>query len=128
MVAALRKLGFKKVYDTVYSADLTIMEEGTELLNRISNGGVLPQFTSCCPGGCVNGGGQPIDFNAYEKIERRTEGLYKADKDLPRRKSQDNPSIIETYKKVLPEGPCGEKAHHLLHTKYAKRGNFRDKR
>ena len=50
MVAALRRLGFKKVYDTVYSADLTIMEEGTELLNRISKGGVLPQFTSCCPG------------------------------------------------------------------------------
>ncbi|MBQ2592704.1 MAG: iron hydrogenase small subunit, partial [Candidatus Riflebacteria bacterium] len=78
-----------------------------------------------CPGGCVNGGGQPIDFNAYEKIERRTAGLYKADKDLPRRKSQDNPAIIETYKKVLPEGPCAEKSHHLLHTKYAKRGNFR---
>ena len=63
-----------------------------------------------CPGGCVNGGGQPIDFNAYEKIERRTEGLYQADKALPRRKSQDNPSIIETYKKVLPEGPCGKKS------------------
>ncbi len=81
-----------------------------------------------CPGGCVNGGGQPIDFNAYEKIERRTAGLYKADKDLPRRKSQDNPAIIETYKKVLPEGPCAEKSHHLLHTKYAKRGNFREQR
>ena len=327
MVAALRRLGFKKVYDTVYTADLTIMEEGTEFLNRVTKGGVLPQFTSCCPGwikfieqyyptllpnlssckspqqmmgammremlpeqlgvknedlfvvsvmpctakkfeirrpefeyepgkrdtdevittqelarmiraagidfasldpedfdmplgdrtgagvifgvtggvteaalrlavekltgktletkdlefnavrgseglmeaklevagkvlniaivhglanahkvcqevvdgkskyqfievmtcpgGCVNGGGQPIDFDTAAKIARRTEGLYKADRDLPRRKSQDNPSIIETYKKVLPEGPCGPKSHHLLHTKYAKRGNFR---
>ncbi|MBR5121378.1 MAG: (2Fe-2S)-binding protein, partial [Oscillospiraceae bacterium] len=42
MVAALRRLGFKQVYDTNFSADLTIMEEGTELLNRIKNGGKLP--------------------------------------------------------------------------------------
>ena len=50
MVAALRRLGFKKVFDTNYSADLTIMEEATELLNRIKNGGKLPMITSCSPG------------------------------------------------------------------------------
>ena len=50
MVAALRRLGFKKVFDTDFAADLTIMEEGTELLNRIKNGGVLPMITSCSPG------------------------------------------------------------------------------
>ena len=50
MVAALRRLGFKKVYDTNFAADLTIMEEGTELLGRIQNGGVLPMITSCSPG------------------------------------------------------------------------------
>ena len=50
MVAALRRLGFKKVFDTNFSADLTIMEEATELLNRIKNGGVLPMITSCSPG------------------------------------------------------------------------------
>ncbi len=50
MVAALRRLGFKKVYDTDFAADLTIMEEGTELLDRIQNGGVLPMITSCSPG------------------------------------------------------------------------------
>ena len=50
MVAALRRLGFKKVYDTDFAADLTIMEEGTELLGRIQNGGVLPMITSCSPG------------------------------------------------------------------------------
>jgi len=50
MVAALRRLGFKKVYDTNFAADLTIMEEGTELLNRIKNGGTLPMITSCSPG------------------------------------------------------------------------------
>lgn len=50
MVAALRRLGFKKVFDTDFAADLTIMEEGTELLNRIKNGGKLPLITSCSPG------------------------------------------------------------------------------
>lgn len=50
MVAALRRIGFDKVFDTNFSADLTIMEEGTELLNRINNGGKLPMITSCSPG------------------------------------------------------------------------------
>jgi hydrogenase, Fe-only len=58
MYAALRRLGFKKVYDTEFTADLTIMEEGTELIHRVygalgvkgyENNGPLPQFTSCCP-------------------------------------------------------------------------------
>jgi NADP-reducing hydrogenase subunit HndD len=50
MAAALRLLGFAKVYDTDFAADLTIMEEGTELLQRIQNGGKLPLITSCSPG------------------------------------------------------------------------------
>jgi iron-only hydrogenase group A len=50
MVAALRKLGFDKVFDTQFTADLTIMEEGHELINRIKNGGTLPMITSCSPG------------------------------------------------------------------------------
>ncbi|MBR2901402.1 MAG: [Clostridia bacterium] len=50
MVAALKRLGFKKVFDTNYAADLTIMEEATELLGRIKNGGTLPMITSCSPG------------------------------------------------------------------------------
>ncbi|RDV83270.1 NADH-dependent [FeFe] hydrogenase, group A6 [Ammonifex thiophilus] len=50
IVAALRRLGFDAVFDTNFAADLTIMEEGSELLERIEKGGVLPQFTSCSPG------------------------------------------------------------------------------
>ncbi len=50
MVAAMRRLGFDKVFDTDFGADLTIMEEGTELIQRIQNGGVLPMITSCSPG------------------------------------------------------------------------------
>ena len=50
MVAALRRLGFNRIYDTNFGADLTIMEEATELLGRIKNNGVLPMITSCSPG------------------------------------------------------------------------------
>lgn len=50
MVTALRRLGFDKVFDTDFSADLTIMEEANEFLGRVQNGGVLPMITSCSPG------------------------------------------------------------------------------
>ena len=50
MIAALRRLGFEKCYDVNFAADLTIMEEGTELLGRLTNGGKLPMITSCSPG------------------------------------------------------------------------------
>jgi NADH-quinone oxidoreductase subunit G/NADP-reducing hydrogenase subunit HndD len=50
MVAAFRRLGFKKVFDTSFSADLTIMEEASELVHRVKNGGKLPMMTSCSPG------------------------------------------------------------------------------
>ena len=50
MAAAMRRLGFERVYDVNFGADLTIMEEGTELLGRLTNGGVLPMITSCSPG------------------------------------------------------------------------------
>ncbi len=50
MTQALKRLGFDKIFDTDFAADLTIMEEATELVDRIKNGGALPMFTSCSPG------------------------------------------------------------------------------
>ena len=50
MTGALRRLGFQRVFDTSFTADLTIMEEGSELVHRIQNGGRLPMLTSCSPG------------------------------------------------------------------------------
>lgn len=50
ITAALKRMGFDKVFDTSFSADLTVIEEGTEFLNRFQKGEKLPQFTSCCPG------------------------------------------------------------------------------
>jgi NADP-reducing hydrogenase subunit HndD len=50
MVSAMKILGFDQVFDTDFTADLTIIEEGNELIHRVTNGGVLPMMTSCCPG------------------------------------------------------------------------------
>ncbi|MCK4266519.1 MAG: [FeFe] hydrogenase, group A, partial [Thermoplasmata archaeon] len=72
-----------------------------------------------CPGGCVGGGGQPYGFDMAVRAIRG-EVLYKEDKELPLRRSHDNPSIKKLYDDYLKE-PLGEKSHHLLHTKYVKR-------
>lgn len=72
-----------------------------------------------CPGGCVGGGGQPISFDMSLK-KMRGDALYKEDKQLPYRRSHNNPSIKKIYEDYLGE-PLGEKSHHLLHTKYIKR-------
>jgi len=72
-----------------------------------------------CPGGCAGGGGQPISFDmALRGI--RGEVLYAEDRQLPYRRSHDNPSIKKVYQDYLKQ-PLGEKSHHLLHTKYTKK-------
>ena len=70
-----------------------------------------------CPGGCVGGAGQPYHHGDFSKVEKRLAAIYEEDKEMPLRKSHQNPYIQELYKEYLGE-PCGEKAHHLLHTHY----------
>lgn len=77
-----------------------------------------------CPGGCVGGAGQPVNF-APETISKRSKGLYEADKMLQLHKSQENPYIIEAYQTTLGE-PGSHKAHQLLHTAYQPRKRISD--
>ncbi len=71
-----------------------------------------------CPGGCVNGGGQPVScLNSLIKAKRAA-GLYKEDEDLPLRKSHQNPDILKLYTECLGGKFGSEQAHHLLHTEY----------
>lgn len=73
-----------------------------------------------CPGGCIDGGGQPLHHGDNSIIEARWKAIYEDDKNQPIRKSHENPEIIQLYKEFLGE-PCGEKSHHLLHTHYFNR-------
>ena len=72
-----------------------------------------------CPGGCINGGGQPYihDGNRAEALQRRMEGIYAEDAGKPIRLSHENPDIKKLYAEYLGQ-PGSEKAHHLLHTVY----------
>ncbi len=80
-----------------------------------------------CPGGCVNGGGQPRSCDSSLIKEERAEGLYKEDKELSLRKSHENPEIKKLYEEFL-EKPGSHKAHELLHTTYENRlkGSYKD--
>ena len=74
-----------------------------------------------CPGGCLNGGGQPITLGE-DIVEKRREAVYAIDENKKLRKSHENPYIQKLYEEYLDE-PGSEKAHQLLHTKYIKRGS-----
>ncbi|HUN65201.1 MAG TPA: NADH-dependent [FeFe] hydrogenase, group A6 [Bacteroidota bacterium] len=75
-----------------------------------------------CPGGCLGGGGQPIP-TTWEIRRSRAASIYQEDSGKEFRKSHENPEIRTLYKEFLKE-PLGELSHHLLHTKYTKRGLF----
>jgi iron only hydrogenase large subunit-like protein len=76
-----------------------------------------------CPGGCLNGGGQPYARENSSILNKRAEAIYKADEGLPIRKSHENPYIKKLYAEYL-EKPGSHIAHKLLHTHYTKRGNL----
>jgi NADH-quinone oxidoreductase subunit G len=71
-----------------------------------------------CPGGCINGGGQPVSCLDTTIKEKRAKGLYEEDKHLQYRKSHTNPDIIKLYNECFGGKIGSETAHHLLHTKY----------
>ncbi len=96
-----------------------------KLLDKIRSGEAAYHFIEvmACPGGCVNGGGQPIimDKSATEEVKRmRIQGIYGIDRDKELRKSHENPEIKEMYEEYM-DNPGSHKAHHLLHTHYVKR-------
>jgi len=75
-----------------------------------------------CPGGCISGGGQPRPTN-NEVRKKRLAAIYKEDEGKPKRKSHENPYVLELYKEFLKE-PLGHKSHELLHTHYTRRGRY----
>ena len=87
-----------------------------KLIREIRKGNLDLQFVEvmACPGGCAGGGGQPIHYNE-EWAAKRAKVLYDYDHGNELRFSHENPDVIELYRDYLGE-PCGEKAHHLLHT------------
>ena len=100
-----------------------------KLLNDIREGKADYHFIEimACPGGCVTGGGQPIRMaKVHSEVNLKTErakALYQEDRNLPIRKSHENPVVQHLYKNFLGE-PGSHIAHELLHTHYIKRDKF----
>ena len=78
IVAALHRMGFDEVFDTTYSADLTIMEESAEFLDRVANGGTLPLLTSCCPAWVKFVENEYPEFNRNISTCRSPQGMFSA--------------------------------------------------
>lgn len=105
------------------------LTNAAKLLDMIKSGEKEYHFVEvmCCPGGCVNGGGQPHQpgyvRNFVDLRAERAKALYSEDEAMTLRKSHENPVVKELYDTYLGE-PNGEKAHKLLHTHYIKRSVF----
>ncbi len=107
---------------TVRVAVAHTLGNARKLLDRVRSGEASYHFIEimACPGGCIGGGGQPIGTNTERRLER-IDAIYQADRDLPLRKSHDNPEVKQLYEEFLGE-PLGHKSHELLHTHYTPRG------
>ena len=97
-----------------------------KLLEQVKSGQANYHFIEimCCPGGCLGGGGQPIETN-LEIRKKRAEAIYRADRGLPIRKSHENPAVQQLYAEFL-EKPLGHKSHELLHTHYTPRPRWQE--
>ncbi|MDR1253623.1 MAG: [FeFe] hydrogenase, group A [Oscillospiraceae bacterium] len=114
---------------TLNVAVVSGLKNSAALLERVKRKEVNYHFIEimCCPGGCVNGGGQPLQparVRNYENLsEIRAKTLYAEDKSLPLRKSHENPSIKLIYDEYF-KTPGSEISHKILHTKYKIRDKF----
>ncbi|MDR1409493.1 MAG: [FeFe] hydrogenase, group A [Oscillospiraceae bacterium] len=130
--------GTKGIKEASYKiGDLTInvcaasgLENARKVLEEMAAGTSKYHFVEimACPGGCVNGGGQPVQHavvrNFVDLRGARAKALYEADAAAKIRKSHDNPAIKQLYAEFLGE-PGSHKAHELLHTKYAPRPKYK---
>ena len=108
---------------------VSTLKEAEKAIQEIKNGTAKFQLLEvmACPGGCVNGGGQPRSSESAQTKVERAEGLYEEDANLKLRHSHENPDIIRIYKDDL-EKPNSHLAHELLHTTYADKrtGSYKD--
>ena len=130
----------KNAYDKVVELDIkgtkvkvkvvSTLREAEKAIQQIKNGTCDFQLLEvmACPGGCVNGGGQPTSCNKPEVREKRAQALYTEDlKDTKFRRSHENTDIVKLYKEYL-EKPGSHRAHELLHTSYSDlfAGSYKD--
>lgn len=127
--------GIKEASYTVNGMEVKVcvvsgLANANTIMEKVKNGTADYHFIEImgCPGGCVNGGGQPIQHavvrNFVDLRARRTAALYEADKDMPLRKSHESEAVKRLYDEFLGE-PGSHKAHEVLHTSYVARPKYK---
>lgn len=127
--------GIKEASYTVNGMEIKVcvvsgLVNANTIMEKVKNGTADYHFIEImgCPGGCVNGGGQPIQHavvrNFVDLKARRAAALYEADKDMPLRKSHESEAVKRLYAEFLGE-PGSHKAHEVLHTSYVARPKYK---
>lgn len=127
--------GIKEASYTVNGMEVKVcvvsgLANANTIMEKVKNGTADYHFIEImgCPGGCVNGGGQPIQHavvrNFVDLRARRAAALYEADKDMPLRKSHESEAVKRLYDEFLSE-PGSHKAHEVLHTSYVARPKYK---
>ena len=127
--------GIKEASYTVNGMEVKVcvvsgLSNANTIMEKVKNGTADYHFIEImgCPGGCVNGGGQPIQHavvrNFVDLRARRAAALYEADKDMPLRKSHESEAVKRLYAEFLGE-PGSHKAHEVLHTSYVARPKYK---
>ena len=126
-VEAIKEAEYDLAGTKVRVAVTSGLSNAAKLLDRVKNGEADYHFIEimACPGGCVNGGGQPHQpgsvRNFVDVRAVRAAGLYSEDQAMTLRKSHENPEVKQVYEEFL-EKPGSHKSHELLHTSYVERG------
>lgn len=127
--------GIKEASYTVNGMEIKVcvvsgLANANTIMEKVKNGTADYHFIEImgCPGGCVNGGGQPIQHavvrNFVDLRARRAVALYEADKEMPLRKSHESEAVKRLYAEFLGE-PGSHKAHEVLHTSYVARPKYK---
>ena len=127
--------GIKEASYTVNGMEIKVcvvsgLANANTIMEKVKNGTADYHFIEImgCPGGCVNGGGQPIQHAVVRNFvalrARRAAALYEADKDMPLRKSHESEAVKRLYAEFLGE-PGSHKAHEVLHTSYVARPKYK---
>lgn len=127
--------GIKEASYTVNGMEVKVcvvsgLANANTIMEKVKNGTADYHFIEImgCPGGCVNGGGQPIQHavvrNFVDLRARRAAALYEADKDMPLRKSHESEAVKRLYAEFLGE-PGSHKAHEVLHSSYVARPKYK---
>ena len=127
--------GIKEASYTVNGMEVKVcvvsgLANANTIMEKVKNGTADYHFIEImgCPGGCVNGGGQPVQpasvRNFVDLRARRAAALYEADKDMPLRKSHESEAVKRLYDEFLGE-PGSHKAHEVLHTSYVARPKYK---